>query len=81
MVGNATHRNRLLAILIPSRERDFELTGCGYGIIKEEFIEVTETKEKKSVRGFLFDCVVLPHHGGKVLILHVGNAGRKSCEK
>src|SRR5437763_1786041 len=70
------HRNGPIAVLITSRECDFQFAGCRNRILEKKFVKITQTEQKEGVWGFLLDGMVLPHHGGEILILHANRRRR-----
>jgi hypothetical protein len=70
MEGNPAHGDVILTFLMTGRERDFQFARSGYGVFKEELIEISKPEHQKRVGHFLFHGMVLPHHGGEILLGH-----------
>ena len=63
VVRNATHGNGLALFTIAGGEGDLEFASGDDGVFVEEFVEIAEAEEEKSVGVTRFDCVVLLHEG------------------
>src|SRR5689334_14773431 len=68
MVRYAAHGNRVVSFLVTRRQRNFQLAGGRDGILEEQFVKVTETKEEQCVGCFLFYGMVLPHHWREIFV-------------
>ena len=65
MERHAAHRRTLRLTAITSGERQLQLPGYRFSIVKEHFIKVTQTVHQNSIFVLFFDLQVLLHHRGK----------------
>ena len=70
VIGNSAHGNGIVAVFVASGKRNFQFARGSYGVIEEEFVEIAQPEEQQGIRSLLLDGVVLPHHGGEILVLH-----------
>ncbi len=61
VIGDAAHGNGLAFFAIARGERDLQFAGGEHGVFVEEFVEIAEAEEQKSVGIAGFDRLVLLH--------------------
>src|SRR5262249_17391323 len=78
VVRHPAHGHRIVPFLVARRQRNFEFPRSNDSIVKEKLVEVTEPEQEERIRCFLLYGVILPHHGGEILIVHMSSEMGKS---
>src|SRR6185369_1633875 len=62
MMRHATHRNRIVAILLPCCECYLQFTRTSVRVVEKKFVEIAETKKQQGPGMLLLQFLVLPQH-------------------
>src|SRR5262249_17417439 len=78
VMRNPAHWDCVVLLLVACCQRDFKLARGGHGIIEEQLVEISHSKEQQCVWYFLLDGVVLAHHRCEIVRTHLDVTNRES---